>query len=270
MYAYRLAGLPAAEADGVALFLNGEYLGYYNRLEIYNREDLQARYGGEGGELFKCHFRRMGYDIPLSFRSEKKFPDDGDFSRLETLVYNARNLDEAVWQRWAGQYTDGEQIARYMAVHDYLNVVDTSRLNFYVYDYGRMLLLPWDNEKSMERSMRPLGGHNLITHRLLEDRSAGSIRSRYEERMRRLFLEPGPENLVGRLRAEAERVFQEIDRAVYLDPGRPGGYEEYTAEKNRILDFLTWRSADLAAAGIRATAAGAPAAARPAGAGGES
>lgn len=250
MRAYRLAGLPAPPADGVALFLNGEYLGYYTRLKMYNRKDLRARYGGKGGELFKCHFRRMGYDIPLYFRSEKKFPDDGDFSRLETLVLNARHLDEAAWKRWVDRSIDGEQIALYMAVHDYLNVVDTSRQNFYIYDYGRMLLLPWDNEKSMVRSMRPLGGHNLVTRRLLEDRAAGSIRSRYEERMRRLFLEPGPENLVDRLRAEAQRIFQEIDRAVYLDPGRPGGYEEYAAERNRVLDFLTWRSADLVAAGV--------------------
>ena len=71
MYAYQLVGLPAPQLSPVSLYLNDEYLGYYNRLPLYT-DDLDDSYG-ENGQLFKIKVFDMGEGnprrIPVAKRS---------------------------------------------------------------------------------------------------------------------------------------------------------------------------------------------------------
>ena len=76
MRAHQLAGLPSCDTETVGLFLNDEYLGCYNLITYYDEDVL-------GGELYKAFFEdydHMENNHPLRSLSEKKFPDDDDFS----------------------------------------------------------------------------------------------------------------------------------------------------------------------------------------------
>ena len=267
MYAYTIAyrsgdpttvkALPAPSVNSTALFINDEYLGCYNWIEMYSEDNLRDHYHEQYAELFKAHFLEMGYDFPLHYLSEKKFPDDLNFTALDTLIYNAKNMDAAHWANWVATHIDREDIVKYLAVHNYLGVHDTSWSNFFIYDYGKMLILPWDNEDSFKLTIQSYAGNNLLTRRLLEE---PAIRSDYNSEMKRLFVtdaasysdlvsqldldEPElTENIIDDLITEAERIFAEIDRAMYYDPTFYVTYEGFLAGKLGILNFLYNRSA---------------------------
>jgi hypothetical protein len=243
MYAYRTVGLPAPRTEPAALFINGEYLGCYTRIEMYDEDALRAHYG-VSGELFKCHFTEIGLDYPLYDRSEKKFPDDEDFTTLNTLVYNARYLPAAAWSDYVDRYIDVDDIIRYMVVHDFLAVYDTATQNFYVYNnHGKLSLLPWDNEESMSSGLIDLNGDNLILERIVADPARQAF---YDSEMERLFLDGGdPDNILIDLTAEANRLFAAIATAVGNDPFVKLSVAEIQAENQAVIDFLTGRTADL-------------------------
>ena len=155
-YTYNRVGLPVPATEGIALFINSEYLGCYTKILMYDRDTLKKDYYGIPGELFKCYFRHMGYDRPLHSLSEKKFPDDNDFSRLEQLIYNTIYMTDAEWSAWLEKNVDRDLIVKYMVVHDFLAVRDTHLTNYYLYDYGRFFFLPWDNEVSMSLDSRSI------------------------------------------------------------------------------------------------------------------
>ena len=269
MYAYSIAfldgetqngkALPAPDVSGLALFINDTYLGAYNKITIYREDELRAHYDGKPAELFKCFFLDMGFDMPLESLTEKKFPDDDDFASLNTLIYNAHYLIDPEWKSWVDSHINRDDIVRYLVVHDYLAVADTFQTNFYVYNYGKMLMLPWDNEASFRIGSTEYGGDNLLTRRLAQD---PTIRSQYNSEMQRLFLsgtadlatdprgfDPlNPEttdNIVDDLIVEANRIFTEIDRAMYYDPTSYVTYEIFLAAQADKLSFLYNRSAEI-------------------------
>lgn len=235
MYAYRTVGLPAPRTEPAALFINGEYLGCYTRIEMYTEEGLSAHYGA-GGELFKCHFTEIGLDYPLYDRSEKKYPDDEDFTTLNTLVYNARYLPEPAWSDWVVDHIDVTDVIRYMVVHDFLAVYDTADQNFYVCNHGKLSVLPWDNEESMLSGLVNLYGDNLILERIVEDPARRAL---YDSEMDRLFLDGAePDNILDDLTAEANRLFAAIATAVGNDPFVKMYAVDFDAEKAAVLNFL--------------------------------
>jgi len=237
MYAYRTVGLPAPQTEPVALFINGEYLGCYTRIEMYTEDLLRAHYG-VGGELFKCHFTEIGLDFPLYDRSEKKFPDDEDFTTLNTLVYNACYLPDSAWSDWVVDYIDVTDVIRYMVVHDFLAVYDTATQNFYVHNHGKLSVLPWDNEEAMKSGLVNLYGDNLILERIVADPARKAL---YDSEMRRLFLDGvgvEPDNILEDLYAEANRLFTAIETAVVNDPFVKLNGIDFLDEKDTVLDFL--------------------------------
>jgi hypothetical protein len=269
MYAYTIAflfdepatgkALPAPSIKSTALFVNDEYLGCYNWIEIYSEADLYDHYQGKNAELFKALFDEMGEDQPLNHLCEKKFPDDSDFTTLNTLIYNAKSMDAADWSEWVAANVDIEDVVTYLVVHNYLGVHDTSRLNFYIYNYGKILILPWDNENSFNLTGQSLDGNNLLTRRLLE---IPTIRADYNSEMQRLFLcdatsdlssDPridltNPEstgNIVDDLVTEAQSIFAEIDSAMYHDPTFYITYDMFLSKQSELLYFLYNRSAEI-------------------------
>lgn len=269
MFAYSIAyrdgepttkkALPAPDVTGAALFINDTYLGAYNKITIYGEDELRTHYEGRPGELFKCFFLDMGYDVPLESLTEKKFPDDDDFSSLNRLIYNAHYLSDPEWESWVDGHINREDIVRYLVVHDYLGVADTFRTNFYVYNYGKMLMLPWDNEASFRIGSTEYGGDNLLTLRLAQD---PTIRSEYNSEMQRLFMSgtadvtsdplkfdlsnpEGTDPIIDDLIVEANRIFTEIDRAMYYDPTSYVTYENFLSAQSDVLSFLYNRSAEI-------------------------
>jgi spore coat protein H len=245
MYAYRRAGLPAPRTRATALFINNEYAGYYTRLEMYSEPVLNAHYG-DSCELFKIAVSRLGYDTPLRGASEKKFPDNDNFSSLELVFAKARSLDQESWNEWVSRYGNVEDLARYLVVHDYLAVGDTTNKNFYLCVYDRFVVLPWDNDWSMGRTYSgypdssadyPLGDDNLLSRKLVGPGSP--VRARYNQLMRELFLEN--DVFTDHLALKVEEWYNEIDQAVYHEPVQGVSYERFIAEEAFLIQFLRER-----------------------------
>jgi spore coat protein CotH len=240
MYLYRRVGLFAPVTEAVALFMNGEYLGAYNKLTLYTEGDLESHFGDSSSELYKCVFHDIGSDVPLHDKSEKRFPDNDNFTSLDTLVYNAKNMGDSEWFGWVADYVDRNTIVQYMLVHDFLAVRDVFRQNFFVYAYDRFVILPWDNEACMFQGPYELGGDNLINSRFMEE---AGIRSLYNSEMERLFIDTG--NIVDEIITTAMSFYDEIDKAVKHDPSVFVDYGDFLSERARVLSFLTGRSADI-------------------------
>ncbi len=237
MYAYSLAGLPAAQLDPVALFLNDEYLGLYSRIYLYDGNIDE--YYRESGDLYKIKVYDMGYDIPLQGDSEKKYPDDEDFTTLNRLLANAAQMPSEEWVQWVESHVDLESVADYMVIRDYFGMADTYNTNFYIYAGDRYRIIPWDNDHYFDMDS-PVGGNNLITRRMLE---SGEFREEYREKFNSYFLdETDPDSLLPALRTYGDELAVLIDAAALSDPVFYLEYEDFLAEQMDISDFFDTRA----------------------------
>ena len=233
MRAHQLAGLPACDTETVGLFLNDEYLGCYNLITYYDEDIL-------GGELYKSYFEdydNMENNHPLHSLSEKKFPEDDNFSNLENLlaVMTSTLNNDAKWQEWVNKNVDIEKVASYLAVHDFLLVNDTFRTNLYIAYNKKFYLLPWDNESCIgyNEGTYKIGGDNQLTKRLV---AVPEVKAAYNRRMKELFMDDG---ILSTLKADAENMFETADIAMKNDPNFKDGYNKYLTEKERFLRFLS-------------------------------
>ena len=231
MRAHQLAGLPACDTETVGLFLNDEYLGCYNLITYYDERIL-------GGELYKTYFEDwddMSKNHPLRSLCEKKFPDDDDFSNLESLLAAVTTFSDAKWQEYVLENVDVEKVASYLAVHDFLLVNDTFKTNLYIACNGKFYLLPWDNESCIgyNENRYEMGGDNQLTKRLV---SVPEIKAAYNRRMKELFMDDG---ILSTLKADVEKMFAAADTAMKNDPNYKDGYDKYLQEKARFLEFLS-------------------------------
>lgn len=231
MRAHQLAGLPSCDTETVGLFLNDEYLGCYNLITYYDEDVL-------GGELYKAFFEdydHMENNHPLRSLSEKKFPDDDDFSNLENLLAAVTTFSDANWQEYVLKNVDVEKVASYLAVHDFLLVKDTFKTNLYIAYDGKFYLLPWDNESCIGYNERTyeMGGDNQLTRRLV---SVPEVKAAYNRRMKELFMDDG---ILSTLKADTEKMFAAADTAVKNDPNITDGYDKFLKEKEKFLRFLS-------------------------------
>ena len=231
MRAHQLAGLPACDTETIGLFLNDEYLGCYNFITYYDEDIL-------GGELYKSYFENydhMENNHPLRSLSEKKFPEDDDFSNLENLLAAVTTFSDAKWQEWVNKNVDVEKVATYLAVHDFLLVNDTFRTNLYIAYNKKFYLLPWDNESCMGYNEKTyeMGGDNQLTRRLV---AVPEVKAAYNRRMKELFMDDG---ILSTLRSDADKMFETADTAMKNDPNFKDGYGKYMKEKEWFLKFLS-------------------------------
>ena len=186
MRAYQLAGIPACKTESVGLFLNDSYLGCYNFITYYYEDIL-------GGELYKCVFSdydQMGNNHPLASKTDKEFPDDNDFSNLENLVAALTTFSDAAWRQYVVKNVNIDQVASYLAVHDFFTVKETHGANYYIYYDGKFHIYPWDNEVCMlEKSANyHLCNDNELIRRLA---SVPEVKNAYNQKMHSFFLGSG-------------------------------------------------------------------------------
>ena len=184
MRAYQLAGVTACDTESVALFLNDEYLGCYNFITYYDPDFMK-------GELYKCWFSNltdMNRNHPLISQTEKKFPKDGDMSNMEHLIYACSSLSDEEWRKFVLEKVDIDKTAAYLAVHDFLSVIDTNRTNYYIQFDGKYRIIPWDNEQSLlsgrEREEYTLCGGNQLVRQLA---TVPELKTAYNSKMQKLF-----------------------------------------------------------------------------------
>lgn len=238
MYTYHLAGLPFLEMSPIAVYINDEYMGYYNTLPLY--DEGVDDFFNEAGHLYKIRGFDLGYNVPAEEMSEKKYPDDGDFSPLSRYFVNAAHMDTESWVDWAEENVDLEDLARYMVVRDFVGMADTYETNFFVYAGEKYRILPWDHDHTFQYT--DIGGDNAFNTRMLESEKFADI---YRDMFNSLFLEPGPDNLIADMENFTDNLYSEIRQAIYVEPWFFLEPEEFEAEKLFIDEFLTDRPGDI-------------------------
>ena len=235
MRAYQLAGVTACDTESVALFLNDEYLGCYNFITYYDPDSMD-------GELYKCWFSYtsdMGRNHPLISDSEKKFPKDGDMSNLEHLIYACSSLLDADWVEFVNRNVDIEKTAAYLAVHDFLTVIDTNRTNYYIQYDGKYRIIPWDNEqcllKGREKEKYSLCGGNQLMRRLA---MVPAIKTAYNQNMQDLFTGGGETCILDQLQNEASAMFDNLATAMESDSAYGTSRHEFMKIKEYVLSYL--------------------------------
>ena len=231
MRTYQLAGLPACDTRTIGLFLNDEYLGCYNLITYYDEDVL-------GGELYKSYFEdynHMENNHPLHSLSEKKFPDDDNFTNLDNLLAALTTYSDAKWRDYVLENVDVEKVASYLAVHDFLLVKDTFRTNLYIAYSGKFFLLPWDNESCIgyNADTYEMGGDNQLTKRLV---AVPEVKEAYNRRMKELFIDDG---ILSTLRGELDAVFEDASGAVKSDPYYKNDYKDFLDNKAEVMQFFS-------------------------------
>lgn len=242
MRAYQLAGVTACDIESVALFLNDEYLGCYNFITYYDSDSM-------AGELYKTWFKYttdMDRCHPLSSLCEKKFPEDGDMSTLEHLIYACSSLSGEDWYEFVNQHVDIEKTATYLAVHDFLAVIDTQHTNWYVQYDGKYRIIPWDNEQSLleDRKGYRLCNGNQLVRQLAK---VPAIKETYNQKMQELFTGGGATCILDQLKEEAAPMFDYLCTAMESDPEYGTSRQEFMRIKTFVLNYLdkdTGRAAD--------------------------
>ena len=235
MRAYQMAGVTACDTESVALFLNDEYLGCYNFITYYDPDLMK-------GELYKCWFSYttdMGRNHPLISETEKKFPKDGDMSNMEHLIYACSSLSDAEWRDFVLKKVDIDKTSAYLAVHDFLTVIDTNRTNYYIQFDGRYRIIPWDNEQSLlkgkEREEYSLCGGNQLVRRLAE---VPEVKDAYNQKMQALFTGGGDTCILDQLGEEAASMFDSLATAMESDPEYGISRGDFMKMKTYVLNYL--------------------------------
>ena len=233
MRAYQLAGIKACDTESVGVFLNDSYLGCYNFITYYD-EDTMA------GELYKCVFSdydHMENNHPLRSKSDKKFPDDSDFSSLEHLIAVLTTVSDEDWRQFVLDNVDMDEVASYLTVHDFLTVNDTYGSNFYIQYDGKYRLIPWDNENCMQRnrSKYRLCSDNQLIRRLA---AVPEVKNAYNQKMLELFTGNGKTCILDTLQTEAAAMFENLAVAMENDPEFGTARQEFMKIKTFVMNYL--------------------------------
>lgn len=233
MRAYQLAGVTACDTESVVLFLNGEYLGCYNLITYYSPEKVS-------GELYKTWFKYttdMDRCHPLSSLCEKKFPEDEDMSTLEYLIYACSSLSGTDWQEFVNQHVDIEKTAAYLAVHDFLTVIDTQHTNYYIQYDGKYRIIPWDNEQSLlsSRKKYTLCNGNQLVRKLA---IVPEVKAAYNQKMQTLFTGGEDSCILDTLQAEAAAMFDRLATAMKNDPEFGTSRQDFMKIKSFVVNYL--------------------------------
>ena len=151
-------------------------------------------------------------------------------------------MDNYSFREWALSNIDIDEFIKYMVVHDFFTVKDTSITNYYIYNYNRMFFLPWDNELSFRKSQFTLAEDNLITQRLIQ---IPEFYNEYINQFHNWFLDT--DQILINISNETDRIVEEIDKAVKADPTFYLEYSEFLKEINKIKAYI-----DLGSTGMRA------------------
>ena len=232
-YAYSEMGLPVPSTEGAALFINDIYIGCYTKIDLYTDKIINTSLELKNSEMYKCKFDDMGSDFPIYYLSEKKIIEDNDFSNLSRLISYAENMTDSDWLDFVNNNFHIELTAKYLFVHSYLAVTDTSKKNFNVAFNGKYALLPWDHEANMRRNYSgsetssdnySFEGDNLLMRRLLMEGSP--VRDEYI-RIFKNEITDHADLLTEKIRSEKDRIYNEIKDAVKYDDNRYSSYDVF-------------------------------------------
>jgi hypothetical protein len=159
---FRDFGLPAARANHVEVYINGDYYGLYINVEHIDEEFVESRYDNKDGNLYKCLWPSDLDDRGDDGDDYKHYNGDRRVYDLQTNVLEDDYSDLAYFITELNQLADSEiecELVKSFNVYDYLKVIAVdvflgnwdgplyNKNNFYLYQnsqFERMEYIPYD------------------------------------------------------------------------------------------------------------------------------
>lgn len=238
----RASGQPAFEAEHARLYLNGEFLGLYLRVENIDEAFLEARGLDPEGALFKAARDNASLSIFDDVRAlwEK---DAGDWDDLEQLISELETVPDESYPQFARETFDYERMINLLAMNMLIANGSTYYHNYFLYraEGGRWIMLPWDFDLTLaaygvsypyHRSSGPHNPDNPFLERaLLSAAVFADVRARIGELSATLF--------------HPDHLYPKIDSLVALL--EPSVAQDTTDD---IPDLATWREGVAAVKGF--------------------
>lgn len=159
---FRDFGIPAARANHVEVYINGDYYGLYINVEHIDEEFVESRFENKDGNLYKCLWPADLDDRGSNPENYKHMQGDRRVYDLQTNVLEDDYSDIAQFISQLNQLSSADfecEIVKDFNVYDYLKVIAVdvflgnwdgpiyNKNNFYLYhnsQYDRMEYIPYD------------------------------------------------------------------------------------------------------------------------------
>ncbi|MFC1539308.1 CotH kinase family protein [Candidatus Latescibacterota bacterium] len=200
----REAGQPAFQSEHARLYLNGEFLGLYLRIENVDEYFLEANNLDPGGNLYKATVTDAClsiYDTPDSVW-EKKTNADSGIDDLVDFIGMINSVPDKDYLAFTHEYLDYDKMVNMVALNMLVANGSTYYHNYFMYQdihgTNKWTMFPWDMDKSFgyrytadhsylrstsgKRSDNPFHKRAIINETILND-----IRTRVNEFSETIF-----------------------------------------------------------------------------------
>lgn len=154
--AFRDAGVPYCKSFALRVQRNGEFFSVAHFVEQPDERWMKRNGLDPGGALYK-----MNTGLDSTALTEKKTPQDGDLSPLESFIKNISpsNANQAAFLY---DNVDLYSVINYLAVNTLIHDNDSAAKNFFLYQdtkgSGEWTMLPWDKDLTFGHNYMSLGG----------------------------------------------------------------------------------------------------------------
>jgi len=260
MLLFRTLGIPAPRQAHVRLFVgaNREYAGVYVISEEISKTFLAANLGEDDGYLYEFHHQdgeRYGFQDPgpdLGWYIPRFGPKTHETESVAGLYMPIRNLVEAVndapqsdLEAKLADVLDVKTFITELAVQNFLAQTDglvggVGMNNFYLYRFaGKRLsmLIPWDQDNSFSRLNMPPWENmsdNVLAAKIWNE-------PKYRDAYLARLLDIADLLNSDWFERQAQREYEQIREAAYLDPLTPFSREEFDQANAFVQQFVRGR-----------------------------
>jgi len=142
-------------AEPARLYINGEFLGLYIRIENVDEDFLSSSNLDPEGNLYKATLDGACLSIydDVNHHWEKKTNKDTGRDDLKNLILNINNVPDPEYYDFTSEYFDYEKMINIIAMNMLLANGSTYYHNYYMYhdinNTKKWIMLPWDVDRTL-------------------------------------------------------------------------------------------------------------------------
>jgi uncharacterized protein (TIGR03437 family) len=246
MLLFQRMGIPAPREVSSRVYVNGEYIGLYNLVEVIDQNFLQRAFNESNGYLYQYvpgdwagpnagyHFEYLGQDLtkyssntspaPFSPQTHSNAPDT---VTLEGMIRTINQASDADFVSAMTPYLDLKLFLTHVAVETYVADFDCilgdffGMNNFHFYRFDKKQLsefIAWDKDGAFDTQDRPIlqnADQNVLMRRLM---AIPEYKTAYLEALIKCAMLAGGAG--GWMEQEAAREYNQIKDAAYQDPNK--------------------------------------------------
>lgn len=237
---FRELGVPAPRVGYAQVWVNGELFGLYLDIEPYDDEFLERVYADPTGNLYESD-KSADLNLPI----ENWDQDEGDdLTREDLLLFSQLALLDTNEVFYGG--AGGVDLPRFLAFMAGETIVGhfdghVGAHNFFIYhepSQDRWSYQPWSLDQGLVRRVGPFEHAGFLGAKCLHDEQCLVDYIQASKQAIEQFKSID-------MQAEVERAIALTDEAMHADPRRPYSAKSVESGRQRSLDFILGRAADL-------------------------